>query len=338
MIGGEHYLPHVESKDNLSSIIRGIWKNIEFFCTGRDAIYAALSNVSEKRLWIPDYLCESIHRPIRELGIAAEFYHVDQLTSDDESGEALGAEGDCVFIIHYFGMPKLRMLEALRRRNITTISDVTHVMLNIPALRDIGASSGLSVCSLRKTAALPDGGFVASSEIPLPAASRSPREQFWTLRAAALLSRGGSAATGFSSDENFHLFKQAERSIDDSSAGDHAMSDCSQYMLATVPWLEWSAKTAANHAYLQDRLAGIGVGARENAVSHLFPVLLQSRQQRDRVRNELKDRGIIAPIHWDTTFLEVPHWLSDRIISLPCDYRFSNAQIEYCAKSFLEAL
>ncbi len=337
MIGGEHYIPCNRAENSLVDVVRSIWNCVEYRCTGRDAIHVAVSLVAPRRIWIPDYLCESIYRPIRDLGVPIQFYHVDRVDSIDGGWEDIGREGDCVLLIHYFGIPQMRALELLRRRNITTISDVTHVMLNPVALRQIGMSSDFSVCSLRKTAALPDGGFVATSKLGIPDASQLPREQFWTLRAAALLSRGGSAAASFASDENFLLFNRAERSLEGKAAGDHAMSDCSQYLLATFPWQEWAAKTALNHAKYREMLGGVGVETNADTYSHLFPVLLESRQQRDRVRGDLMKQGIVAPIHWDTSFLDDSHWISERIISLPCDYRFTEAQIEYCAKSFQEA-
>lgn len=338
MIGGEHFLPCIEAEGNLADVIGGIWSNVEYRCTGRDAIHSAVSQVTTRRIWIPDYLCESIYRPIRDLGIPLEFYHVDGFDPNRGDWDVLGNEGDCVLLIHYFGEPQLHALETLRQRNIATISDVSHAMLNIPVLRQIGKSSDFSVCSLRKTAGVPDGGFVASTRFELAAAGRPPREQFWTLRAAALLSRGGSAAAKFASDENYHLFCRAERSLDGSAAGSHAMSDCSRYMLATFPWCDWSEKTALNHKQLRGLLGDDYAAASSETFSHLYPVLFDSKEQRDRVRGCLSRKGIIAPIHWDTSFLGNPHWISDRILSLPCDYRYSDSQIEHCASAFLEVL
>lgn len=336
MIGGEYYLSCNEVEGNLAGVARGIWRHIEYRCTGRDAIHAVVSIVSAPRIWLPDYLCESIYRPVRDLGVPFEFYHVERFDSTDGDWDGIGREGDCVLLIHYFGIPQTRAIESLRRRNITIISDVTHLMLNPSYLVQIGSLSDFSVCSLRKTAGLPDGGFLASAEHEIPAATFPAREQFWTLRAAALLSRGGSAAAGFVSDENFVLFRRAEQSLDGAEAGSHAMSDCSRYMLATLPWQEWAAKTALNHTILRQLIDQTGIETNTGGYSHLFPVLLESKLQRDCVRGNLLKMGIVAPIHWDTSFLGKIHWMSDRILSLPCDYRYTEAEMEYSAKAFRE--
>ena len=342
MIGGEYFIELKPVEDSLLYSLASVCPEHAFFSSGRDAIYGLLNKLSSQRIWIPDLICKSVFTAIRQSGKEIHFYPINDQLLPESGWLSELQSGDIVFINHLFGIMPAALLDALAKTDALVISDLTHKLYNLTGWQTVASQSTFILSSLRKTMAVPDGAFVASRKHEIAEPQQPASDEFWAQRAAALLSRGGSANRGFMSDENFHLFKKAELWADANPAAARKISDCSRGLLSTMSENDWEAARKQTHhnqailaTHLSDRIACPQVRATgtlpEIAVSSFFPILLEPAQ-RDKLKAVLAEQRIYCPIHWDTTFLKTEHPLSQRILSIPCDRRYNDRDMTYIAK------
>lgn len=235
MIGGEHYFtPSARAEHSLGEILEGKIGEIAFFSTGRDALYSLLASLPHQSIYLPDLVCASNHQACVAAGKAVITYPVGEDLLDCGQLDLQKAAPACLLALHYFGVTNAPLLIRARQAGLTVISDVTHMLFNPGQLELIAMDSNYLIASLRKSGAFPDGGFVSSCKEPLIQATLPIRAEFFSLRAAGLLSRGFSAHDDFCDDENFNLLKKAEDVIDRSSPGPHQCSYLSRRLLFTV--------------------------------------------------------------------------------------------------------
>lgn len=341
MIGGEYYIQLKPVDDSLLYGLSSVCPSSTFFSSGRDAIFALITSLPGPRIWVPDFVCKSIYVTLQQTGRQLLFYPVTDQLLPDSAWTSQIQPGDIVFITWLFGIRPTEILSTLAQTGAVVISDLSHKVFKLSNWQSAAAQSTYILTSLRKTMALPDGALLGSQRHEVAAPTEPASESFWAVRAAALLSRGGSANQGFMSDENFHLFKKAEQWADANPAAPRKMSDCARALLATRSENDWeSARKETHHnqailaTHLAEKISCPQVKPTrtlpEIAVSSFFPILLEP-QQRDKIKNVLADQRIYCPVHWDTSFLDQPHPLSQRILSIPCDARYTHRDMTYIA-------
>jgi hypothetical protein len=248
-----------------------------------------------------------------------------QLESDDHKQ----ASNSCLLVMHYFGASNTGLIRSAKSLGIKVISDVTHMLFNHDQMLLIGANSDYLVASLRKSGPFPDGGFLSSCHHPVPSSSSGIREEFFALRAAGLLSRGFSAKHNFNDDENFQMLRKAERLIDQSQAGDHACSYYTRELLHTISVEENAAQMIRNITTLSIVLQGrCDTVTKQCSPSPYYMCLFKNRDERDAVRSQLASEQYFCPVHWDTSEMPLPSLLSLRILSIPCDSRYRESDME----------
>lgn len=324
MIGGEHYFtPSARAEHSLGEILEGKIGEIAFFSTGRDALYSLLAILPHQNIYLPDLVCASIHQACVAAGKAVITYPIGEDLLDCGRLNLQKASPSCLLALHYFGVTNEPLLSRARQAGITVISDVTHMLFNPGGLEQIARDSDYLIASLRKSGAFPDGGFVSSRKEPLSQATLPMREDFFSLRAAGLLSRGFSAHNGFRDDENFHLLKKAEEVIDRSSPGPHQCSYLSRRLLFTVNVSAAALNINGNMQILASKLTSIcTTPCHPGLASPFFFCLFRNREERDIVRTQLATHRYFCPVHWDTAKLPTPSPLSERCLSIPCDARY----------------
>lgn len=331
MIGGEYYHSIQKVADSLGSRIGLLFPYLNYFSTGRDAIFASFYDKKIKRVWLPDYLCHSIWSAVQQTQLEICFYSVTRSLTNELSWVDQVQANDSVFIIHYFGIPQLELLDALQDKCNWIVSDCSHLLFDWKSLEKVALKSHLCLGSLRKNGPFPDGAFCASKNSEMPKPKLGTRMDFWVPRAAALASRSYSAMDNFKSDENFELFVQAEKYLDSQKADLYSMSDLSYGILQNMDWDLSIKRTDENFQTLKNCLGGFFIPSQMPAFyygpAQHFPILLPT-QQRDLLRKSLMQHRIYCPIHWDTSFLSKPNEISDEILSVPCDGRYTSSQMK----------
>lgn len=339
MIGGEHFLrvpPAV--KDSMGDMLSRRVGAATLFASGRDALYSLLAALPCRAVYLPDLICRSVFDACRTAGKKVIFYE----TGPDLAGMGLpGAlgPGTCVVVMHYFGRANHRLLEAAQASGATILSDVTHMLFAPESLEAIAVASEYVFASLRKSGPFPDGGFVASRHRPAVEATGAVRDDFVAYRAAGLLSRGFSALQDFPDDENLRWTRMAEAILDASSPADHRGSFLSRELLHTVAMDDAITRTRSNMEVLSASLRdACHCFSTADAPSPYFLCRFPTKVHRDKVRVELARHRYFFPVHWDTSWQEEGHPLSDTGLSIPCDGRYGERQMKAAAGVVLSCL
>lgn len=337
MIGGEHYFaPPPAVGNSMGEMLDGQVGEVSFFSTGRDALFSQLTALPQKRIYLPDLICQSIYvacvsagKQVISYKIGANFLHSGSLLSQRDTDS-------CFFVMHYFGIANIDLVERAKASGMTVISDVTHMLFNDKQLHSIAMVSDYLVASLRKSGPFPDGGFISSRFHPVARATRPIREEFHALRTAGLFSRGFSANRNFVDDQNFGLLKKAEDVIDQSTLGGHRCSYLSIELLRTISIKEAAATISQNITMLASLLNGVckTINVPESP-SPYFVCLFKNREERDFVRKQLASHRIFCSVHWDTSQMREPSPLSELSLSIPCDARYNQTNMRSVAKAIV---
>ena len=333
MIGGEHYFtPAGRVEHSLGEMLEEKIGEIAFFSTGRDALYSLLASLPHQSIYLPDLVCASIHQACVAAGKAVITYPLGADLLDFGQLALHAGEPACLLVMHYFGVTNVALLSRASEAGVTVISDITHMLFNTGQLEQIAIESDYLIASLRKSGAFPDGGFVSSRTEPLIQATLPIREDFFSLRAAGLLSRGFSANDDFCDDENFNLLKKAEDVIDRSSPNAHQCSYLSRRLLFTVNVTTAALKIYGNMQALATKLNDLcTTPCQPGFASPYFCCIFRNREERDFVRAQLEAHQYFCPVHWDTAQLPMPSPLSERILSIPCDARYGENDMQAIA-------
>jgi hypothetical protein len=339
MIGGEHFLRvPAPVSDSMAAMVAERVGRPSLFASGRDALYSLLASLPERAVYLPDLICRSVFDACTTAGMQVMFYR----TGSDLAGATLppaAGAGACLVVMHYFGRPNHHLLDSAQAAGATVLSDVTHMLFAPESLDAIAAGSDHVFASLRKSGPFPDGGFVASRGRSTVEASGPVRDDFVAWRAAGLLSRGFSAAQDFPDDENLRWTREAEAILDASAPGDHRASFLSRELLQTVAMNDAIVRTRANMEVLSDLLRdACHCFSGPDAPSPYFFCTFASKPQRDDVRAELARHRFYFPVHWDTSWQEHGHPLSDTGLSIPCDGRYGERQMKAAAGVILSCL
>lgn len=340
MVGGEYSISDLSvNNNNLDCFLNKNIPNISYFSSGRDAIYQLCSKFTNKKIWLPDFLCKSIYEPIRKLDLKIDFYNINDFLNIDIKQLNLNSN-DVFFSICYFGKYNKDLYKFLLSKDLIIVSDITHIIYNSEALNNIVKISDYTICSLRKIAPLPDGAFVGSKNNYIEPKNKT-RNIFSSLRLGALISRGYSKNINYSNDENFEVLKKAEKILDNSIDYGYAISFVSKELFKTVDILKNKNKTIKNHILLFNRLnvlKDIYIPITQTSYSQYFPIIFHSVKIRDIIRKELFKNKIFCPIHWDTSFIINGNKIYEKMFSIPCDYRYSSEDMEYIIGIIKDAL
>ena len=300
------------------------------YSNARSALYAVALIERPNRAWLPSYLCSAVVDPFVKAGIEVRFYPVGGDLSIEIENVSF-AQGDAVVIISYFGISQdMKIYQRLKELGLLVVEDLSQAVFAEPS-----PLADYSVYSPRKFFALPDGGVVIPVQqtgITWPVEGRKSTAQFFhALEAHAERTLFNA---GFLDTREWHgHFQQSESLMGVELTPMSAFSK--SMMLFVVDWEREKAKRRVNFDYLANHLTGIGVLERNEADVPLgFPIAVENR---DRIRQRLFDQEIFPPIHWDIEGLvpkqfSASHELSKKIMTLPCDARYAQADLERVVK------
>jgi hypothetical protein len=329
MIGGEHYLPMLPAVDNsLGKLLEYELGRISYFATGRDALFTLLQKLPNQMIYLPDLICYSVYQACLAAKKKVVFYSITSAFMHSESIELELDRTACLFVMHYFGMANFGLIHKAKEKGLLVISDVTHLLFNSKDLKELAFYSDYLVASLRKTGPFPDGGFVSSQSGIMVSPSESIREEFFSLRAAGLLSRGCAARANFDNDENFFLLQKAEQGLDKSAPGSYQCSYFSKKMLFIQDMTYCIDKTNRNMQVLMTQIVHHSILMNQlNRPSPFVVCLFENELTRDLILKKLAEHRCFFPVHWRSDKLPVQSFLATRSFSIPCDARYDTEEM-----------
>lgn len=334
-----------------NELVRGRWDIPEcwqLFRSGRDALKAFARLAGRRRVLMPALCCDSMILPFRQNGWEVAFYRLrPDLTADEENLRHKLRAGDVLLYMPYFGIPAFseEQLLKLRRDHPTLLflEDRTHDILIPRAPR--GFAPDATAASLRKWAALPEGGMLIFGK----AFAGEPDPLYGDLRLEAMekksryLQSGDEALRG----EYTVLLRRADALLDEAAEPAVMHPRCRELLSGLDPEKILNARRK-NLARLRERLSpliergDIQLMTETPEKSGLYlPTLIENRDeiQRELIRRRLYCPAAIWPEPPEAAGVcPVSHRVTTNMLSLLCDQRCGEGDMDFLAENLMDIM
>lgn len=311
--------------------------------SGRDALKAvAQACVGRwKRVLLPALCCESMVAPFIGNGISVEFYRLNPDYTADLADVESKLTTDTVLLYQpYFGIPPFEkaVLERLRQDypGVLFLEDRTHDLLIV---RKGGFQADVTVASLRKWTAIPDGGLLWSNSLSVAPAPRD--EVFAHIRTQALMLKSQFLASGdLSLKDHFRELLARASDMLDATSQPYAMSPESVSLLKKLDTEKMLRCRQENARCLHRLLKGVCIGGKLSFVTDAperstlyYPILVDDQAA---CQSLLAARGVFCPVIWPVPrealgICPLAEHTAAHMLGVPCDHRYTPADMEYIA-------
>lgn len=336
VIGGEFELKAVPA-------IEPRHKNFYCYASGRAALYQILKSIklTTFKVWLPDWLCESMIDAVKKAGIDHGFYTVgSNLRMDVKSFVEKNrpvSEHDVILLVNYFGLVDVNQTIAeLRNLKVESVIIEDDVQALFSFLNN-DHTADYCFTSLRKSIAAPDGGLVRTKN-KMPQANKANSFTAYKLKGALIK---GSADENTNDDEYLSCFERGEELIEENYEG--VMSDEAARIIAGTDLEMVALRRRENAQYLIDELFKLGISPlmslKEESVPLFVPILVDTR---DEVRKALRKNGIFCPVHWplrnDMQQLAMGKLMAEKELSLVIDQRYGLEDMQSIVETIKDCL
>jgi len=306
------------------------WTCRQAYGSARSALAALLRTRGVRRAWLPAYICPAVIDGLTTAGAEPCFYDVSTRLDCDLAEVERGAEaGDAVIGVAFFGRDiGAEFLDLRQRRpDLLWIEDRAQAADPSPAGR-----ADAAIYSPRKLVGVADGGLLFSSEAV--AAPTLPAPDLWNPEDARALD-----PAGYAPERWYGLFRDREAAVTTAPFATSARALAALEGVAAAPMAKARRQ---NWRRLAGRLSDYALwpDLDPDFTPLAFPILTPDAA--DAVRALAAER-IWAPRHWPALrsaaerFPEA-HVLSRRLVSLPCDQRYGEADMDRVADAVLRLL
>jgi hypothetical protein len=320
-----------------NSALNKYQNKLTFYRSGRECLAELINEIRPQRIWLPSLICASLWQRVQQVPSIRFFEIENDLGTSLEVVCANAQFGDMVLLTPILGqMISMPVLDNLQATPASIVIDLTHCILDAKQVIGYSKRADHMFASLRKTFAIPDGGFIWSKcgkfSDPEP---HLFSDQFTLHRLAGLLARGLELDQSYDDGSNLMLLQEAERILDSENLDIRGMSPISLSLLAQVNVSLMSRDTRSNYTRLKIALRtspNLRVIPESSGITPYLAVLCSQPNKRDKLRESLRRKKVFCPVHWPTNFLPKPHDLSANMLSVACDSRYSSEDIDAIAK------
>ena len=300
-------------------------QNGSYVFSGRTAFDAVLNYEPKiESVLLPSYCCDSMLVPFKEKGICIKFYDVN---FDEKVNISITDSADALVWCDYFGfhndMPEYDGL---------VIEDITHSYLSVKQFHE---RSDFLVASLRKWEPILCGGYTSvNTDYP------KPPEEFLKKKMYAMELKNHYLETlnHDLKDRYLELFKESNQWL----ANHYSEISTDDYSLDYIKHVDIEKQRSIRRKNAFVLYEGLG-----DIVQFMFPedsmdcplfVPIILNGNRDYVRQHLIDNDIYCPVHWPHPEANCESNLYDIELSLICDQRYSELDMERIVSVVKEAL
>ncbi|MFR3763074.1 MAG: hypothetical protein ACLTXS_08185 [[Clostridium] symbiosum] len=341
-IGSEFWFEKLDtSKTNSFETI--LPEQIQYFMSGRSAISFVIKilQLSQKRILLPSYTCESVVNCFLNESCQLAFYDVNKELLPDVSDNVL-LNCDAALVCDFWGFQSgtealITRLKCLKK---IVIQDVTH---SIFSDNGINTSSDAWVGSLRKWFAVPSGGVSCIAKEYIKKYDRELVNSYQDvdyvkIRQAAYELKKNYMETGVPKLKNEYreLFYRAE-DILDSTTAIYDSDETSKSIICHYPLKELKEQRRKNFRWLLENFSWskdiypVFTELPTGITPLFFPVYTRKR---NIVQQFYLEKKIYMPIHWpkysgitEQTYPKV-QWVYEHILSIPCDQRYTEEDMQ----------
>lgn len=280
--------------------------------SGRSALEFILNQKKPTRVWIPNYICDSVIETINKLGLPYSEY----ILNEDFLPDNLAPEShDWVLYVNYYGLCDSQTKHMMA--NYNTILDNTHAFFS-----PLG-HEGNSFNSARKFFGVPDGGYTGTNpeEEYLTLPIHEPKNYDYLIQ--RLLGK---------TEEGYSSFLENEKDL--SNTGVKRMSTLSKKILQNIDYNSVAESRRSNYHYLLKALGERNqiqnvLSLNEKSVPFTFPLLLKNGCE---IKKKLIEKKIFVPTLWNGIFEKEGNSfvgnLAKNTLFLPIDQRYNHKHMD----------
>jgi hypothetical protein len=203
--------------------------------SGRNTFKYILKTRNPKKVFIPNYICDSIIEPLEELKISYEFFNVDE--NFEIVQDIKLKENEMIFYVNYFALKSKYIEKLVHKYKNNLIVDNTQAFFEKP-LKDID-----TIYSPRKFFGVSDGGYLSTNKF----LNEDLEQDKSYSHSIQLLGRIDKNASSF-----YNEYQKAETRLINQPI--KKMSRLTQSILSSIDYDNAMKKRKENFAYLQEAL------------------------------------------------------------------------------------
>lgn len=284
--------------------------------TGRNALEFILRSIGRvRRVYLPYYTCEVVLEPLKRLSIPWSFYAID-LNLEMADKLELG-EDEYLIVNNYFGLKDtyIRTLSSLYGDRLIVDCAQAFFAEPLPGIK--------SFYCCRKFVGVADGGvaYVGTpvDSVDYPEESTSDHDNHLYIRRE------------FGAEAGFKEFQENERKLDNQPI--RSMSVKTKEILGHIDYEMVVNCRRANwqylHSQLQERNHLSLPGLDSFACPMVYPFMVEDGE---RLRQKLIEGKVFVAKYWPNVMDDGIHktefLLSNQIVSIPCDQRYQEEDME----------
>lgn len=285
------------------------------FQSARAAFYALLEAGSPRKVWMPNYICDSMLSPLNELGVPVSFYSLNSDFSIKDNIELL--DDEWILYVNYFGVcgaEQNRILSKYPKEQL--VFDHSQAFFQKPL--DCLAT----IYSPRKFFGVPDGGGLSTK---LNIRNNFVRDESSYDRTKHLLKRAC-----FTPEKGYADYQMAESSLQ--SCKPKGMSVFTDYLLKTIDCSAAKNQRDSNFWYLHEALASVNKIQIDKAYVD-GPMVYPFLTDNNSLKAELIQRRIYIPTYWPEVGQRSNSGVFERKLlaglnALPCDHRYTKNEMD----------
>lgn len=275
--------------------------------SGRNAFKYILKSQNIKKIYIPNYICNSIIEPLIELSVSYEFYTIDENFEIINEIDLLKDER--ILYVNYFALKSKYVKKLADKYQNYLIIDNTQDFFQKP-LKNID-----TIYSPRKFFGINDGGYLYTNNLLNELLTVDESHS----HSAQLLGRADKNASLF-----YNEFKKAEKRLINQPI--KRMSNLTNKILSSINYNEIKKKRKENFEFLHNELKEINLLKNINIKStpFIYPFMTNDLHLREKLINnkiyvskywqEVLDRDRISNFEIDFV---------NKLIPLPIDQRYN---------------
>lgn len=345
--------PAIVLPDGYFESLKELDREITYLRSGREALLYASCNCNpthEATILFPAYCCWSMSAPFEKSGWEVIYYRLhEDLTIDEDYLEQLlkNYKPEAILTMNFYGSASTASAIAKVKafdENITVIEDFSHCTF---CLKKIFIEQvDFYVSSIRKSVGVCDGAIVLSKKHCNSLCIQAEQADFADKRFVAQTEKG---RYSFSKDQDaksefLGTIRECEGIINEFNAV-RPISERAKQMLILINGEEIAYSRRQNMKHLWSLLNGKvkmvpGLERSFEGAPFSLPILVDVQ---DAVQRKLAQNGIYAPLLWPICeearkVCEVSAYISDHMLSIPIDQRYTWDDMEEMAEKIIECV
>ena len=289
--------------------------------TGRNAFKYILKTKKPKKVFISNFICDSVIEPLEELKINHEFYNIDK---NFEIVQDIQLQKDeMIFYVNYFALKSNYIEKLAHKYNNKLIADNTQAFFQKP-LKDID-----TIYSPRKFFGVSDGGYLSTNKF-----LDEDLEQDESYDSSIqLLGRIDKNASSF-----YDCYQKAEQRLINQPI--KKMSNLTQSILSSIDYKNIIKKRKENFEFLYKELGNMNLINMESdldMVPFVYPFMIED----DSLRQKLIESKIYIAKYWNEVLnrknvSDIEKDFVNMIFPLPVDQRYDLQDMKRIVKVIKE--